>query len=93
NAKIRFEKTKDIPPVSSVMEDPIFKENESAKAVATQSENGIPLPNIPEMQEVCKPAGDALHLVVSDKEAPKSALDSAVKKINSKIEANHRKKK
>ena len=34
------------------MEDPIIKDNEAAKAVATQSENGIPMPNIPEMQEV-----------------------------------------
>ncbi|HFJ9428611.1 extracellular solute-binding protein [Bacillus cereus] len=93
NAKIRFEKTKEIPPVKSVMEDPIIKENEAAKAVATQSENGIPMPNIPEMQEVWKPAGDALQLVVSDKEAPKSALDSAVKQIKGNIEANHSKKK
>lgn len=93
NAKIRFEKTKEIPPVKSVMEDPIIKDNEAAKAVATQSENGIPMPNIPEMQEVWKPAGDALQLVVTDKEAPKAALDSAVKQIKGNIEANHNKKK
>ena len=92
NAKIRFEKTKEIPPVKSVMEDPIIKDNEAAKAVATQSENGIPMPNIPEMQEVWKPAGDALQLVVTDKEAPKAALDSAVKQIKGNIEANHNKK-
>ena len=92
NAKIRFEKTKEIPPVKSVMEDPIIKDNEVAKAVATQSENGIPMPNIPEMQEVWKPAGDALQLVVTDKEAPKAALDSAVKQIKGNIEANHNKK-
>ena len=65
----------------------------AAKAVATQSENGIPMPNIPEMQEVWKPAGDALQLVVTDKEAPKAALDSAVKQIKGNIEANHNKKK
>lgn len=93
NAKIRFEKTKEIPPVKAVMEDPIIKDNEAAKAVATQSENGIPMPNIPEMQEVWKPAGDALQLVVTDKEAPKAALDSAVKQIKGNIEANHSKQK
>ena len=92
NAKIRFEKTKEIPPVKAVMEDPIIKDNEAAKAVATQSENGIPMPNIPEMQEVWKPAGDALQLVVTDKEAPKAALDNAVKQIKGNIEANHSKK-
>ncbi len=51
------------------------------------------MPNIPEMQEVWKPAGDALQLVVTDKEAPKAALDSAVKQIKGNIEANHNKKK
>ncbi len=30
--KIRFEKTKEIPPVKSVMEDPIIKDNEAAKS-------------------------------------------------------------
>ena len=44
------------------------------------------------MQEVWKPAGDALQLVVTDKEAPKAALDSAVKQIKGNIEANHNKK-
>ena len=80
NAKIRFEKTKNS---SSKISNgrSIIKDNEAAKAVATQSENGIPMPNIPEMQEVWKPAGDALQLVVTDKEAPKAALDSAVKQI------------
>ena len=32
------------------------------------------MPNIPEMQEVWKPAGDALQLVVTDKEAPKRLI-------------------
>ena len=48
---------------------------------------------VAEMQEVWKPAGDALQLVVTDKEAPKAALDSAVKQIKGNIEANHNKKK
>ncbi len=51
------------------------------------------MPNIPEMQEVWKPAGDALQLVVTDKEAPKARLDNAVKQIKGNIEANHSKKK
>ncbi|MFD3449329.1 extracellular solute-binding protein [Microbacteriaceae bacterium 4G12] len=93
NAKIRFEKSKEIPPVKSLMEDPMIKDNEAAKAVATQAENGIPMPNIPEMQEVWKPAGDALQLVVTGKQAPKAALDEAVKQIKTNIAATQNKKK
>ncbi|MDC2864907.1 sugar ABC transporter substrate-binding protein [Bacillus sp. BP-3] len=93
NAKIRFEKTKEVPPVKSVMEDPVIKDNEAAKAVVAQAENGVPMPNIPEMQEVWKPAGDALQLVVTNKQDPKAALDGAVKQIKGNIEANHSKKK
>ncbi|YAR63210.1 hypothetical protein ACUIAK_08990 [Bacillus cytotoxicus] len=88
-----MKKTKEIPPVKSVMEDPIIKDNEAAKAVATQSESGIPMPNIPEMQEVWGPAGDALQLIVTNKQEPKIALDEAVKQIKGNIEANHSKKK
>ncbi|WP_369902839.1 extracellular solute-binding protein [Bacillus manliponensis] len=91
NAKIRFETTKEIPPVLSLMEDPIIKDNEAAKAVAAQSQYGIPMPNIPEMQEVWKPAGDALQLIASGKEKPKKALDDATKQIEGNIQANHSK--
>ena len=37
NAKIRFETTQEIPPVTTLIEDPIIADNEGAKAVALQS--------------------------------------------------------
>ena len=49
------------------------------------------MPNIPEMQEVWKPAGDALQLLLQIKRHQKR-LDSAVKQIKGNIEANHNKK-
>jgi arabinogalactan oligomer / maltooligosaccharide transport system substrate-binding protein len=92
NAKIRFELTQEIPPVKSLIEDPIIASNEGAKAVAIQSQYAIPMPNIPEMAEVWGPMATALQLVANQKEEPKKALDEAIKTIKTNIEANHGKK-
>jgi len=91
SAKTRFEKTAEIPPVVSLMEDPIIADNEAAKAVAVQSERGVPMPNIPEMAEVWAPAANALQLSATGKSEPKAALESAVKTIGQNIKANHSK--
>ncbi|TLS37864.1 extracellular solute-binding protein [Pseudalkalibacillus caeni] len=89
NAKIRFEKTAEIPPVKSLIEDPIIADNEAAKAVAVQSQYGTPMPNIPEMAEVWEPMASALQLIATGKQEPKAALDEAVKTIESQIEQKH----
>ncbi|MFS1516299.1 extracellular solute-binding protein [Bacillus sp. SCS-151] len=89
NAKIRFELTQEIPPVKSLIEDPIIAENEAANAVAIQSQYAIPMPNIPEMAEVWGPMATALQLVANQKVDPKSALDEAVNTITTNIETNH----
>ncbi|MFC0272030.1 extracellular solute-binding protein [Metabacillus herbersteinensis] len=91
NAKIRFELTNEIPPVNSLIEDPVIKENEVASAVAEQSKNAVPMPNIPEMGEVWQPMADNLQTLVTNKAEPKAALESAVKSINQNIETNHKK--
>ena len=89
NAKIRYEKTAEIPPVKSLIEDPVIADNEGANAVAIQSQYGVPMPNIPEMAEVWEPAASALQLVATGKQEPKAALDEATKTIKSQIEQNH----
>jgi arabinogalactan oligomer/maltooligosaccharide transport system substrate-binding protein len=89
NAKIRFELTQEIPPVKSLIEDPIIADNEGAKAVAIQSQYAIPMPNIPEMAEVWGPMATALQLVANQNAEPKKALDEAVKTIKTNIETNH----
>jgi arabinogalactan oligomer / maltooligosaccharide transport system substrate-binding protein len=89
NAKIRFELTQEIPPVKSLIEDPIIAENEGAKAVAIQSQYAVPMPNIPEMAEVWGPMATALQLVANQKAEPKKALDEAVKTIQTNIQTNH----
>ncbi len=91
NAKYRFEQTKEVPTNTALVADPAISEDEGAKAVALQSQDAVPMPNIPEMSEVWKPMADALQTVVTGKAEPKSALDSAVKQIQQNIEANHSK--
>ncbi|KQL50747.1 cyclodextrin-binding protein [Heyndrickxia shackletonii] len=85
NAKIRYEKTGEIPPVKSLMEDSIIKDNEGANAVAVQSERGVPMPNIPEMGQVWEPMATSLQLIATNKQDAKKSLDDAVKTINEKI--------
>ncbi len=89
NAKIRFEKTQEIPPVKALIEDPVIADNEAAKAVAEQSQYAVPMPNIPEMAEVWGPMASALQTIATGKAEPKAALDDAVKTIKTNIETNH----
>lgn len=88
-AKIRFEKTGEIPPVKLLIDDPVIKGDEKARAVAIQAGYAVPMPSVPEMQEVWTPSNSALQLSVTGKQDVKAALDGAVKTINMQIEANH----
>lgn len=85
--KTRYEVTKEIPPLLAVMNDPVIKNDERASAVAEQSKFAVAMPGIPEMGEVWGPANAALQLIMTGKQSPKDALDSAVKQIKMQIEA------
>lgn len=89
NAKIRFEKTNEIPPVKALINDPTIAEDEGAQAVAIQSGRGVPMPNIPEMGQVWEPMASALQLVAAGKQDPEAALSDAEKTIEQQIKANH----
>lgn len=86
-AKTRFQQTQEIPPIVALMNDPLIKDDEKANAVAVQSARAVPMPGVPEMQEVWGPANAALELSASGKQAPKAALDNAEKQITMQIEA------
>ncbi|WP_316676847.1 extracellular solute-binding protein [uncultured Tolumonas sp.] len=88
-AKIRFEKTGEIPPVKSLIDDPLIKNDEKSRAVAIQASYAVPMPSVPEMAEVWSPANSALQLGGTGKQEVKAALESAVKNIKMQIEANH----
>ncbi len=89
NAKRRFELTGEVPAVKALVDDPIIKNNEGARAVAMQAQYATPMPSIPEMNEVWGPANSALQLIATGKQEPKAALDNAVEAIQMQIEANH----
>lgn len=86
-AKIRFETTKEIPPVLAVMNDSVIKDNEFASAIATQAQIAEPMPSIPEMAEVWAPIDSALQLSLSGKQDVEGALNDATSQINAQIEA------
>lgn len=86
-AKIRFEQTAEIPPLKSVMSDPVIIKNEAANAIAIQSTRAVPMPSIPEMAQVWTPIDAALQLSVSGKQDVKEALEGAAQQINDSIEA------
>ena len=88
-AKVRFQLTGEIPPVKSLIDDPIIKDDDKSRAVAIQAGYAIPMPSVPEMGEVWSPANSALQLGVTGKQDVKAALEAAVKNINMQIEANH----
>ncbi|KAA8997337.1 extracellular solute-binding protein [Affinibrenneria salicis] len=85
--KTRYQVTKEIPPLVAMINDPQIKNDERASAVAVQASLATAMPGIPEMQEVWGPANAALELSMTGKQAPKAALDNAVKQIKMQIEA------
>ncbi|MFM5588356.1 extracellular solute-binding protein [Aeromonas caviae] len=88
-AKVRFQKTGEIPPLKALIDDPLIKDDEKSRAVAIQAGFATPMPSVPEMQEVWTPANSALQLGVTGKQDVKAALEGAVKNINMQIEVNH----
>lgn len=85
--KTRYQVTKEIPALTAMIDDPLIKDDERASAVAIQASRASVMPSIPEMNEVWGPANAALELSLTGKQAPKEALDNAVKQIHMQIEA------
>ncbi|MGN1281787.1 MAG: extracellular solute-binding protein [Succinivibrio sp.] len=86
-AKIRYQETLEIPPVKSVMADPVITNDDMANAIAVQASRAVPIPSIPEMSEVWGPIDGALDVSIEGKEKVKDALKSAVEHIDYQIEA------
>ncbi len=93
NAKERYEKTGEIPPLKSLIDDEEWvKSNEGAAAVMSQSKDAVAMPDVPEMEEIWDPMQAAIQMVATGKAEPKDALNEAVKTINEQIKANHSEK-
>ncbi|HDS9641956.1 TPA: extracellular solute-binding protein [Klebsiella aerogenes] len=85
--KTRYLATREIPPLTAMIDDPVIKNDEKASAVAVQAARAMAMPGIPEMGEVWGPANAALELSLTGKQDPKAALDSAEKQVRMQIEA------
>lgn len=88
NSKVRYEKTQEVPAVASLAEDPTVKENEAAKAIATQSQYAALIPGVTEMNSVWDPMDSALQTIANGKSDVKPALSEAVDQIKSAIKAS-----
>lgn len=88
-AKERFEVMQEIPPLKELLEDPIIKDNEKARAISEQSQIAFSYPTVPEMNEVWLPMDAAFQTIATGKAEPKDALDDAVKIIKTQIETNY----
>ncbi|MCW5853592.1 MAG: maltose ABC transporter substrate-binding protein, partial [Anaerolineae bacterium] len=69
-----------------VLDDASLKDNTELKAWADQASVAVPMPNIPEMQQVWKPWSDATDAIIPGKAEAKSTMDQAVAQIKSNIE-------
>lgn len=88
NSAMRYEKTAEVPAVASLSEDPIIQENESAVAVAKQSQHAVLTPGITEMNSVWEPVDAALQTIATGKGEPEKVLTQAVEQIKASIAAS-----
>lgn len=91
NSKKRYDITKEVPAIKSLVDSSAVKNDVNAEAVAQQSQNAELTPNITEMDQVWTPINNALQVITTGKSTPQKALDSAVSQINSAIKANGKK--
>lgn len=89
NSKKRFEQTREVPPIKSLIDDEAIVEDEGSQAVAQQSVYGEITPSIPEMNEVWEPIDSALEQIATGNDDFQKVLEDAVIFVKEQIEANH----
>ena len=83
----RFELTKQIPPVKSLMENATIKSDEMVAPFLAQAQFAVPMPSIPEMGTVWDPYAAAFALMWNEGKNPQEALDTAANTIKEAIAA------
>jgi len=81
----RYEMTGQISPRNDMLSDPQIQQDPIASAFLNQASHAVPMPNIPEMQQVWTPAGAAFAAMWNKNEDPQKALDNAVQQIQNAI--------
>ncbi|MEW9699678.1 extracellular solute-binding protein [Paenibacillus sp. SI8] len=70
-----------VPTNKEAQNDPQIKNDAFVSAFVEQSKNSVPMPSIPETENVWSPIGAALSDIWNSGKDPKEALDNAVKQI------------
>ncbi|MCX7884524.1 MAG: maltose ABC transporter substrate-binding protein [Caloramator sp.] len=74
-----------IPVLNAELEKDEIKNNNIISAFAEQAKYGTPMPNIPEMAAVWKPAGDNLTLLTAGKSKPDAVAKNIVEQVKQGI--------
>ncbi|MCF6094272.1 maltose ABC transporter substrate-binding protein [Microaerobacter geothermalis] len=82
----RYEMTGQIPATKSALNNEMIKQDEVGRAFLEQALVAVPMPNIPQMQTVWGPMGQAFNAIWNGQAEPKAALDSAVQQITDAIQ-------
>lgn len=83
----RFEMTGQLPPSIALLDSEIIKQDPVSQGFLNQAQYAVPMPNIPEMQSVWGPMGNAFSALWNGETSPKEALDSGVQQIEDAIES------
>lgn len=87
NAVKRYEVTAELPPLKTVLSDPLILNDDFATGIAIQSEKADPMPSIKEMGHVWQPINDALYQAILSKNPDtKKLLDTAVENIKAQYD-------
>ncbi|ADD03245.1 extracellular solute-binding protein family 1 [Thermoanaerobacter italicus Ab9] len=81
----RYEITKQIPPMKSLMNADIIKSDLYAAPFLEQAQFAVPMPSIPQMGVVWEPYARAFQVMWNDGVDPQKALDEAVQTIKDAI--------
>lgn len=87
NAVKRYEVTAELPPLKTVLSNPLILNDDFATGIAIQSEKADPMPSIKEMGHVWQPINDALYQAILSKNPDtKKLLDTAVENIKAQYD-------
>lgn len=81
----RYENIHEIPPLKSIMHNPLILNDDFASAVAIQALHAEPTPSIPEMAKIWEPMNNALYEAMTTKGSIKEALVKGANKAREDI--------
>ncbi|SEU23633.1 extracellular solute-binding protein [Paenibacillus sp. NFR01] len=84
NALTYFQKTGEVPPVLSVLDNPALTGDPIVAGFSEQNKYGKPFPTVPELDAVWDPMANALKFAAEGQNV-QAALDDAVKQVEDKI--------